>query len=342
MTRLEDKLRRAIRETADQVPADAVPPLCLPVRSRRSYSLAYGGGQRTGAPTGYGWLAPAASAFLVTAVISGSVVVSRIVLGAHAPQRLGPGTAATSSPGAVRTEAAQWVVAQVGRSAVVSCDPVMCQALKARGLPARDLDALGPAAADPLRSALIIATAAVRRELGSRLSSVYAPAVIASFGSGSARTDIRVIAPGGAAAYWSALRADLAARKAAGTQLLSSPRIRVSAAARKQVLAGHVDARLLITIVTISAQSSVSIVAFGDPGPGAGAGSPLRSAELTGAESTHLTGGSSGVQQMLEFLRAQQPPFAPLRAESALLPSGQPVVRVEFGAPSPLGLLGSG
>jgi hypothetical protein len=279
---------------------------------------------------------------MVAAVIFGSVAVFRIMPGAHAPGPLRRG-AATSSPTAARNEAAGWVAAQVGRSVVVSCDPVMCQALRARGIPARDLNVLRPGGASPLGSAVIVATAAVRRELGSRLSSVYAPAVVASFGSGSAQTDVRVIAPGGAAAYLSALSADLAARKSAGTQLLHSPRIRVSAAAREQLLAGHVDTRMLITIVTISGQLPVSILAFGDPGPGTGASSPLRSAELRGTENTHLAGSASSVHQMLEFLRAQKPPFAPAWAEMARLPGGEPVLRVEFAAPSPLGLLtGSG
>ncbi len=78
MTSLEDKIRRAMRERADQVPGDAVPPLLLPVRPRRPSSLAYGGGQRTGAPARRGWLAPAASAVLVAAVISGWMAVSVI------------------------------------------------------------------------------------------------------------------------------------------------------------------------------------------------------------------------------------------------------------------------
>jgi hypothetical protein len=335
MTPREDQLRRAFREKADEVPVDMVQPLLLLAHLRRSSSLANGGGQRTRAPA---WLAPAVSAALVAAVISGSVAVSRIVLGAHAAGRLGQG-AATSSPSGVSSEAAGWVAAQVSRSVVVSCDPVMCHALKAHGIPARDLDVLGPGTAGPLRSQVIVATAAVRREFGSGLSSVYAPAIIASFGSGNARTDVRVIAPGGAAAYRSALSADLASRKAAGAQLLRSPRIRISAAAGKQLLAGHVDSRLLIAIVTISGQIPVSIVAFGDPGPGAGAGSPLRFAELAGTENTHLTGSSSNVAEMLTFLDAQRPPYAPAWAAIARPTSGQPVLRVEFAAPGPLGLL---
>jgi hypothetical protein len=336
VTWLEDRIRRALHEKADQVPADAVPPLLLPARRRRSSSLTYGGGQRRGAPA---WLAPAASAFLVAAVIAGSVAVSRLVLGARAPARTRPGAAA-SSPGAAGNQAAGWIAAQVSRSAAVSCDPVMCQALRARGMPARDLDVLRPGA-DPLRSQVIVATAAVRRELGQRLGSVYAPAIIASFGSGRARVDIRVTAPDGAAAYRSALSADLAAREAAGAQLLASPRVTISAAARKQLLAGHVDTRLLIAIVTISGQLPVGILAFGDPGPGAGAGSPLRSAALAGAENSQVTGGSSSVEQMLTFLQVQKPPYAPAWTQTARLPGGQPILRVEFAAPAPLGLLGT-
>jgi hypothetical protein len=335
MTPLEERIRRAFRGRADQVRADAVPPLLLPVRRRRPFSLANGGGHPAGAPTWHRWLAPALSAALVAAVISGSVAVSRLLLRAH-PPRQGP---ATSSSSPLSREAAAWVAAQVSRSAVLSCDPGMCQALRARGIPAGDLDVLAPSGADPLRSAVILATAAVRRELGNRLGSVYAPVIIASFGSGNARIEVRVIAPQGAAAYLRALRADLAERKSAGTQLLGSPRIRLSAAARMQILAGHVDTRLMATIVTISGPARISVLAFGDPGPGAGAGCPLRSAELAPTGKTDRAGRSASVREMIRFLNQQRPPFAPAWAAMAWLPGRQAVLRVEFAAPSPLGIL---
>ncbi len=160
-----------------------------------------------------------------------------------------------------------------------------------------------------------------------------------SFGSGSARIEVRVIAPRGAAAYLRALRADLAERKSAGTQLLGSPRIRLSAAARMQILAGHVDTRLMATIVTISGPARISVLAFGDPGLGAGAGSPLRSAELTPTGKTDRAGRSASVQEMIKFLNQQRPPFAPAWAAMVWLPGRQAVLRVEFAAPSPLGVL---
>ena len=46
MTSVEDKVRAALRGKADQVPSSAVPPLRLPARRRRPFSLAYGGGRR--------------------------------------------------------------------------------------------------------------------------------------------------------------------------------------------------------------------------------------------------------------------------------------------------------
>jgi hypothetical protein len=340
MTPLEEKIRAAIREKADQVPADAVPPLLLPVRRWRPFSLAYGGGQRTGAPAwragSLRWLAPAASAILVGAVIAGSVVLSR-TLGAHPAGRTGPPASAASS------EAAAWVAAQVGRSEVVSCDAAMCQTLKALGMPASDLEVLGRGGGSPLGSGVIVATAAVRRELGSRLSSVYAPVVIASFGSGSTGTQVRVIAPDGAAAYLRAFGADLANRKSSGRQLARSTGLRISAAATRELRAGQVDTRAMSVIASMAdqfrSQFPVSILAFGDRGPGAAADVPLRSVELAGPPGASLAQSTSDVQQMLAFLQAQQPPFAAAWADKGWLAGGRPVLRVQFAAPSPLGLL---
>jgi hypothetical protein len=338
MTPLEELVRAAIRDKADQVPADAVPPLLLPVRRRRPISLTYGGGKRTGAQRAGKWLAPAASALLVAAVIAGSLVLSHTLLGRRST---GHGGAAASLPAASR-QAAAWVAAQVSRSVVVSCDPVMCERLTTSGMPARDLEVLRPGRI-PLDSGVIVVTPAVRRELGARLNSVYAPTIIASFGSGSAQTQVRVIAPDGAAAYLRALGEDLVTRKFAGLQLLHSPRLRLSAAARLQLRAGLVDTRVMIAIVSMSDEFHfpVSVLAFGDAGPGAaGADSPLRSAELAGPSNAGPTRSSADVEQMLSFLKAQEKTqYAAALAEVGQVASGQPVLRVQFAAPSPLGLL---
>ncbi|HEY2688323.1 MAG TPA: hypothetical protein VGJ50_07765 [Streptosporangiaceae bacterium] len=328
MTRLEDKIRRAIHAKADQVSSDTVPPLRLPARRRRSFSLAHGGGERMGAPAWRRWFAPAASAALVLGVIAGSVMVSRLVLGGEAPG--GPGAAAPAS----LEQAAAWVAGQVSRSAVVACDPAMCRLLRAHRV--SHLDELLPTTATPVNSAVIVATAAVREQFGSRLGGVYAPTVIASFGSGTARTDVRVTAPDGPAAYRSALSKDLAARKQAGAELLSGSRITTSPAARRAIAAGRVDSRLLIVIVTMAAEQHISIVSFTNAGPGAGADSPFRAAELVGPSATDR---STFTQPMISLLQAQSAPFLPAQAHVVQL-RGQVGLYIEYTAPSPLGLLG--
>jgi hypothetical protein len=324
MTPLEDKVRQAFQAKAGQVRYDVAPPLRLPARRRRFFSLAHGGGQSKGAPGRRGWLAPVASAVLVAAVIAGSVAASRIVAG-H--QRPAPGAAP-----APYQAAAAWVAAQVSRSAIVSCDPAMCKALRAHGIPAGDLLVLGTSGAGPLESQVIVATAAVRHDLGTRLSSVYAPAVLASFGSGSTRVEVRAIAPDGAAAYLSDLRADLQQRQNAGAALAVSSRITVTAAARKQMHTGQVAAQLLIMITSLTTQRPLDILAFGDSGPGATADMPLRSVYLAD------NGGAAAARAILASLNMQHGVYRPARAEITRF-AGRPVLFIEFAAPAPLGLI---
>ena len=245
----------------------------------------------------------------------------------------GPAAAALSASAAARAGAARWITAQVAQSAVLACDPVMCAALQSAGLPATSLLVLGTAASDPLGSDLVVATAAVRSEFGARLASVYAPTVIARFGSGAARIDVRAIAPDGAAAYRSSFAADQQSRVSAGSQLLRNPRLSVTPAARKALASGDVDPRLLELLAALSAQQPVRVSSFGDAAPGASPGVPLRSAVLAPLGSAAQA--KSGPGAMLSFIQAQQQPYRPLRAVS----SGPSALMVEYAAPSPLGLL---
>jgi hypothetical protein len=241
-------------------------------------------------------------------------------------------------------QAAAWVAGQVARTTLVSADPAMCRVLESYGFPATNLYELGPEATNPLRSAVIVATPTVRAQFGTLLSSVYAPAVLASFGSGGQRVDIREIAPHGAAAYRSMLAADLAARKSTGAALLRSNRINGSPTARKQLSAGQVDSRLEITVAAMAAKRPVYIVAFNGFAPGADADMPLRFADLVQASAGHLAGSRSVTpafaRSMVAFLRGPAP-FRPLRVETVRLAGGHTVLRIEFAAPSPLGLFGS-
>jgi len=240
---------------------------------------------------------------------------------------------------AIRDRAVAWVADQVSQAAIVSCDRVTCQALAAHGVPAASLLELEPGRADPLRSSIIVSTAAVRTMLGSQVVTADAPAVIASFGSGTRQISVRVAAPRGAAAYLSALSTDVLARKASGTHLLDNQRITVSAMARRQLAGGEVDSRLLAVIASLAAHRPVSIVAFGELAAGASPGIPSRSADLAGTAGTAGPGPAAQMSWMAAFLRGQREPYLAAHIQTVRLTAGRTVLRIEYAAPSTLGLL---
>ena len=245
-------------------------------------------GQMTKAGRRHGVALCLVSSALATAAVMVGLAVAGVIravpVDGHGAAGVAAGGAAGSgsaNAGVVRRQAAAWVGQQISRGAIVSCDPAMCAALRAQGVPAGNLLTLRPSALDPLGSDVVVATEAVRSLFGSRLAAVYAPAVVAAFGIAKAGIQVRVVAPYGATAYWGALRADLLARKTAGTELLLNREIDIAAAARKQLAAGLVDSRLLTTIAALAGQHALCIVGFADSGPGADPGTPLRVAEIS-------------------------------------------------------------
>jgi len=327
-------------EPAGAEPAGAAPYGTAPAAGQPVVMLADG-------PRRDGMLCLLSSGLAMAAVLAG-LFAAGIIRAVPSDGARGPATS-SGTAAAVRRQAAAWLSRQISRSAIVSCDPAMCAALRADGLPAANLLALGPSAADPLGSDVVVATAAVRSLFGSRLAGVYAPAVVAAFGLGRASIQIRVVAPDGAVAYRNALRADLLARKIAGTQLLLNKEISVTRVAWRQLSAGQVDARLLTTIAALAAQHPLRIAGFTDAGPGAAPGTPLRCAEITAAGSAARASPDGGeraadarfIRSVLLFLRAQRPPYLAATLRTATV-GGQQAVQVGFAGPSPLGLLTSG
>jgi hypothetical protein len=237
---------------------------------------------------------------------------------------------------AARTRAIAWILQQVSRAAVVSCDPQVCTDLASRGFPSANLLTLGPGSNDPLGSALVVATAAVRAQFGGRLASVYAPAIIASFGSGNARIDIQLIFYGGAAEYRTYQQTALRARQAADAQLLANSRIAASPAARAQLLSGDVDPRLPQLLAIMAESHPVHIVDFVNQSPGGGPASLLRSMDLATMDGrAHLT-SAAYLGWMQAFLDQQRAQYLPAWVQPITLQTGQPVLRIGYGAPSPL------
>jgi hypothetical protein len=271
------------------------------------------------------------TAVLAIIVAASAVAAFAVTRGRH------PGPVPQSSPlreaAASRRQAADWVAAQVSRGVIVACDPLMCNALQQRGFPAADLLVITASSGDPLGSGIVISTTAVRSQLGPRLATVYAPVVIASFGTGADLIQVRAAVAGGIAAYHSAMQTDLLARQVAGRQLDRNRSIRMPSSARADLADGRVDARILITLAALAHRFPVQIVSFSDSGPGAGPGVPLRMLTVTAPSAGYLS-------QLLAFLRAQR---APLRALASTHNRGNTsTVQIEFTAPSLPGLLSTG
>jgi hypothetical protein len=248
-----------------------------------------------------------------------------------------PPSAAQNTPAGLqiaaanRGQAAAWIAQQILPSVLIGCDPLMCQALEAANVSASRLSVVQPSAPDPLGVEVIVATPALRSQFGPRLATVYAPLVLASFGSGAQRIDIRYLAPGGTAAFEASLGSARKSRVEAGQQLLSNKNVNASAQARAALLTGDVDPRLLVTLGLLAHEIPVRLVAFDDPSPGASPDVPLRGAEVGAA-------ASAGLSAMLAFL-AQQTTYQPSQYHEARIASGQ-VVTVQYDAPGPMGLNG--
>jgi hypothetical protein len=277
------------------------------------------------------------STLILLVVGSGGLAFTLSRRGASLERPTGRHTRISQLPAeaAARTQAITWILHQVSPAAVVSCDAQVCGDLGSSGFPSSNLLTLGPASNDPLGSDLVVATATVRNQFGSRLA-VYAPAIIASFGTGNARIDIRWAYPGGAKAYRAALRAGLRVRKAADAQLLTNSNIRLSATAKEQLLRGQIDPWLPLLVAAMAHYHPLLIVDFAGQSPGGGPASLLRWVDLaTTVRVAHLT-RAAYLSWMRSFIDAQRAEYRPAWAQQVTLRTGQAVLRIGYGAPSPL------
>ncbi len=245
-----------------------------------------------------------------------------------------PPSAASSDPSRgngepSQVQAAVWIAHQVTSAATVACYPVMCTALLQQGVAADRLVPLRTGLAGPIDASVIAASPSV----SSQVADHYAPALIASFGSGATRIEVRAVEPGGTAAYESALQADLAARKSAGSQLLRNWHIQFTGREAAQLRAGEVDSRLLATLAALATQYSFRVTAFGDASPGVRA--VFREASIS-------PGGGDGAAELVgaeALVNEQDPPFLPAYVAIGHPAADQATLSIEFDAPSPLGLL---
>ena len=201
----------------------------------------------------------AAAALRVTGVFAAATPA---VTGVAVPDETGTHPA---SPLAVaRSQAAAWIAAQVSGNSVIACYPDMCAALQAQGVAAW-LMPLPTGAASPLGASVLVTSPVGAQPAGRRVRARADRELW--FGRGQDRGPRRRAR--WLAAYQAALRADLASRRSAGSQLLSNGRIQFTAQDAAQLRAGEVDSRLLATLAVLAAQHSFRVTAFGGAAPGA-------------------------------------------------------------------------
>jgi hypothetical protein len=283
--------------------------------------------------------------WLVFAAVAGLVagVVAVVAVREFSPPAAKPPAAPQQRQQAtVRAAAITWLTRHVSQDSRVACDRVTCAALTARGFPARELLVVGPAAGDPFRSAaVLVETPAVLGMFGSSLATAWAPDVLASFGAGPARIAIRVVAPRGAAAYRTAQNLDLANRKTAGAALLNDSQIQVPPLAGNQLANGRVDSRLLLALADLAGQQPISIVQFGNDGPGGSASLPLRFVDLAENVPAAHQAPAAYVRSVRAYLGRAGNKYRPASMTTVVLPNGPTVLRVDFDAPSPFGVFGA-
>lgn len=272
----------------------------------------------------------AAAAAVVGAVQAGGTP-SRTA-GPARPHAAPPPAWARGAAGAARMQAATWVAGQLSSAETVGCDPLMCAALRAHGVAASRLMPWGPNGPDAVDADAVVASPPAAAD---------APVLLASFGSGASAVEVRAASPGGSAAYQRAVAADLGARRSAGAQLLHSRRIGVPAGAAAQLRAGQVDTRLLIMLAMLASLHPWQVAGFAGASPGVPlTQEPFREVTITGPDAADLAAS-------LAMVRAQRAPYQPARAAVVRLPGGQTAqgqlaLRIDFAAPSPLGLLTGG
>jgi len=240
--------------------------------------------------------------------------------------------AAGAQAAAVRSQAAAWIAGQVGGEMTIACDPSMCTALSAHGVAPSRLLSLPPSASGARGADIVAASPSAHAWL-----SADAPTLLASVGSGAQLIEVRALSPGGTTAYQAALRSDLAERRSAGAQLMHSRRIQASAQGTGQLAAGEVDARLLVMLAVLASQHSWRVIAFGAASPGVPlTEAPYRQVIIAAADNG---GGTASLAAALAVLRAQHGAYQPAQVTTVRLAGGQPGLRIDFAAPSPLGLL---
>jgi hypothetical protein len=295
------------------------------------------GQQAKGAEKGGHWryvLAGSVTTVVALAIAAGSFMALR----GHRPAGHTALIPSARLPMPVRNGAGSWVASQVDAHDTVACDPVMCRVLQTHGMAAARLRVVWPGSDNISGCAVFVVTPILQAQLGARLESGYAPAVIARFGAGNRQIVVRAAAADSGPAYRSAAAHDLSYRQAAGAELAGELAALTTRGERQQLVAGEVDERLMVLLADLEGDRGrqVQVSAFGGGSPGVAAtAAPLRAADL------RITSQASARAILAELgAVGRDARLRPARVGPVRLPGGETALQVEYAAPSPMGLFG--
>lgn len=225
----------------------------------------------------------------------------------------------------------EWNVAGEGSSSLIVDDAIWADLVEAgfppervAGYAALDLprDVGPPAPGTWTAYDLVVSTEALRARGAADSQAAAAVAhsvVVATFGAGDTRVEVRRIDPEAA----DRLEHDPATAARQGAALARNPSLELASPARRLLVAGEVDERVMTTLVALATDRPLQVTAF-PADPAEADGVPRRIVELQ-------AGSSADARAVAEFLRAQQAPYRPAHIETG--PGGQ--VTLTY-APTPL------
>jgi len=215
----------------------------------------------------------------------------------------------------------------------------MCSSLAAGGFPPSQMAPVAQNSQSLSGASLIAMTPRLRQVFRAHPSfgADVAPVVLASFRSGPALVTIQPVDPAGGAAYQATFRTNLQVRIQVGDQLLNSGKVFAAPKAKRALLAGDVDPRILLVIRALIQQlPAVKISAFGDSGPGASPGVPFRMANFVATDLSAALTPLEYQHELIGVLRANAT-FPPVwHATPITMFNGVTAVQIVYAAPSPL------
>jgi hypothetical protein len=235
------------------------------------------------------WIIVAAAAIVVLLVAGALVAVLTNRRSSH-PQGAPPPSVTTVipplAPVTMTTAAERWIRANVTTTTTILGDAGITADLIASGYPsARQVDG-------SWQDATYAVSTSMLRDDPSRTANVEAviasSAPVATYGSGPDLVQVRRIIIGGIAGLSAALARDATARRIAGPQLLTNPKITVDAASRPVFASGALDLRASTFLALLAARGPLAVSnVITDPGEAA-AGLPSRALEVRVSDSAAI------------------------------------------------------